>query len=457
MKKFIMIILALLLVLGLASCTEQPANNIVNVTAMTYAEYMAASDNAKVVIEGYVQDFASNTLYKSVNMFLQDDDGAYYVYRAVCDDERAASLKIGDLVRVSGVKGSYAGEIEIKEQCTFEILSGSKIYDHADVTALFSDEKALQARMNLKISMKDLVVSESYDKENRVSASLYKWDGSGAAGSGDDVYFSASQDDHSSLLVIESDEHPEDSEVYKAACGLSVGDIVDIEGYMYWYNGPNIHVSSIKVTKHSKPELEKSGGVLSHSEFIMAGDGEAATIEAYVQGLSQYDESSGKFTVFLSDADGAYLAKDIAAEKSVYDKLSKGLRIRLAGMRATENGMPILTGVSYMELLNGYYIDPAENISLMLDDTETLADMAGQKVTVKATQFAVYVPEEGLLQTTGPNGKLCSFTVMPEDHPEGSQVLKTLEGLSIGEAVDLICFIYLDPEPQFRVQSISVK
>ena len=38
-----------------------------------------------------------------------------------------------------------------------------------------------------------------------------------------------------------------DTEVYKAAEALAIGDVIDMEGFLYWYDGPNPHIT--KITK----------------------------------------------------------------------------------------------------------------------------------------------------------------------------------------------------------------
>ena len=37
----------------------------------------------------------------------------------------------------------------------------------------------------------------------------------------------------------------ENSDVYKAVEGLQIGDVVDVEGYLYWYEGPNTHITAV--------------------------------------------------------------------------------------------------------------------------------------------------------------------------------------------------------------------
>ena len=38
-----------------------------------------------------------------------------------------------------------------------------------------------------------------------------------------------------------------DTDVYKAVEGLQIGDTVDIDAYLYWYEGPNAHVIGVTV------------------------------------------------------------------------------------------------------------------------------------------------------------------------------------------------------------------
>ena len=38
-----------------------------------------------------------------------------------------------------------------------------------------------------------------------------------------------------------------DSDVYTAVRELKVGDVVDLEGFLYWYEGANPHITSVTV------------------------------------------------------------------------------------------------------------------------------------------------------------------------------------------------------------------
>ena len=95
--------------------------------------------------------------------------------------------------------------------------------------------------MNQLVTFKNVTVEANSDG----AAFTYKWDGSGEQG--DDVYFYVSLNGTSYQFLIESYLRDSGTTVYKAAEALKAGDKVTVEGYLYWYNGPQMHV--INITK----------------------------------------------------------------------------------------------------------------------------------------------------------------------------------------------------------------
>ena len=49
------------------------------------------------------------------------------------------------------------------------------------------------------------------------------------------------------IFTVESYLCGNDTDVYKAVEGLKVGDTIDLEGFLYWYNGANPHITSVTV------------------------------------------------------------------------------------------------------------------------------------------------------------------------------------------------------------------
>lgn len=240
MKKIIALVMALTLVLAFAGCGAED-NTKKSEGVMTYAEYDAAAVDDAVVIETFVQNKQSWWDNKAT-LYTADPEGAYFIYNMTCSEEDYAKLTPGTKIKVTGYKAEWAGEKEIAEGATFEIESGNYIAPALDVTANLADEAFLLAHQNQFASFKGMTVEESNEGGD---AFMYNWDGSGSQG--DDLYFTVSADGKTYTFTVESYLCDKDSEVYKTVEGLKVGDVVDMEGFLYWYEGLNPHITSVVV------------------------------------------------------------------------------------------------------------------------------------------------------------------------------------------------------------------
>ena len=235
MKKITALLLAVVMVFGLTACGEKKEDiNAKSEGTMTYAEYDAAAIDAQVVIEAYVQ--AKQSWWdNTATVYLQDGDGAYFVYGMACSEEDYAKLAIGTKIKVTGYKAEWSGEIEIMDG-TFEILEGTYVAEATDVTSLLANESELIKKQNMFVAFKGMTVA---------SAPIYKWDGSGQ--DGDDLYFNVSLDGNTYTFTVESYLTDGSTDVYKAVKNLKVGDKVDMEGFLYWYEGVNPHITGVTV------------------------------------------------------------------------------------------------------------------------------------------------------------------------------------------------------------------
>lgn len=250
MKKIIVLLLTFTLVLGIAACgnnanndADNNANNEANneVEVMTYAEYAAAELETEVVIEAYVQ--ATQSWWENkINVYAQDRDGAYFIYEMACTEEDAAKLTPGTKIRVTGNKMEWAGEVEIG-QATFEFVEGGDTFEAEakDMTDLLANEDELIKSQNIFASFTGMTIEES---EGGV-AFLYNWDGSGEEGS--DLYFNASINGETYTFVVEAYLCGPGTDVYEAVKALHVGDVVDMEGFLYWYEGVQPHITKVTV------------------------------------------------------------------------------------------------------------------------------------------------------------------------------------------------------------------
>lgn len=242
MKKLTALLLAVVMVVGLTACGgTQKDINAKSEGVMTHAEYTAAALESEVTIEAYVQ--ATQSWWQDqIVVYLQDGDGGYFAYNMACSEADAAKLVPGTKIRVKGYKAEYAGEVEIIDG-TFEFLEGNYVAEAADLTSLLGTDDMIK-HQNEFAAFKGLTVVASTDADGNEVPFLYKWNGSGAEG--DDVYFNVSYNGKTFTFLVESYLCGKDTEVYKAAQNLKVGDVIDIEGFVYWYDGLNPHITSIK-------------------------------------------------------------------------------------------------------------------------------------------------------------------------------------------------------------------
>lgn len=232
MKKLFAVMLALVVALSACALAEG---------VMSYADYVAAEIDDEVTIEAYVQahqGWWDNNGTGNVTIYAQDEEGGYFLYNAVATQEEADKLIPGTKIRATGYKAEWSGEVELVD-ATFEIIDGEYIADPVDVTELLGTD-ALIEKQNQKVSFKGMTVEPIGDAG---AAWLYGWDGSGEEGS--DLYFNVSVNGQTYNFTVESYLCGPGTEVYEAVKALNVGDVIDLEGFLYWYEGVNPHITAV--------------------------------------------------------------------------------------------------------------------------------------------------------------------------------------------------------------------
>ena len=130
MKKILALVLAMLMLTLTACAVAEDAK-----TVMTHEEYAAAELDTEVTIEAYVQAKQSWWDNKAT-IYLQAEDGAYFIYNMAISQEDYDLLVPGTKIRVTGYKSEWSGEVEITD-ATFEILEAEPwIAEAEDVTEL---------------------------------------------------------------------------------------------------------------------------------------------------------------------------------------------------------------------------------------------------------------------------------------------------------------------------------
>ena len=224
MKKIVALLLVLSVILALAGCGSK---------AMSHDDYMAAALDSEVVIETYVQAHQSWWDNK-ITVYCQSKDGAYFLYELACSEEDAAKLVPGTKIAVTGTKGEWSGEIEVMDG-TFEFVKNgdSFIAEALDVTALLGTDELID-HQNEFVSFKGMTV-EAIEYKNGEP--------------GDDIYVTLSSNGVSYDFCVEIYLTGAESDVYTTVGTLNVGDVVDVEGFLYWYEGPNPHITSIALAQ----------------------------------------------------------------------------------------------------------------------------------------------------------------------------------------------------------------
>ena len=235
MKKFLamMLIVALAIVgmtFAVAEETEAKSEGV-----MTYADYVAAELDSEVTIETYIQNkqgWWEQDGQGKATFYTQDMEGGYFLYDMPCTQEEYDALTIGTKIKVTGYKAEWSGEVEITD-ATYEILEGNYVAEALDVTELLGKDELIN-HQNMFVSFKGLTV-EGIEYKNGEP--------------GDDIYVTVSLNGESYSFCVEAYLTGPDTDVYAAVGALNAGDVIDVEGYLYWYEGVNTHITAVSAAE----------------------------------------------------------------------------------------------------------------------------------------------------------------------------------------------------------------
>ena len=219
--------------------TEAVEEVIETVSAgMTYADYVAAAVDTPVEVETYVQ--AKQAWWDNKGTFYtQNEEGAYFIYEMAISEEDYNKLVPGTKILVKGYKGEWSGEVEIVD-ATFEILEGNWIAEAKDLTEVLGTDELINYQ-NQFAAFKGMTVEAISYKNGEP---------------GDDIYVTLSLNGASYDFCVERYLTGPETEVYAAFADLHTGDVVDVEGFVYWYNGVNTHITKVTVISCTEEHAE---------------------------------------------------------------------------------------------------------------------------------------------------------------------------------------------------------
>ena len=209
----------------------EPETDAEDDSVMSYADYAAAAIDDEVCVVTYVQAHQSWWDNK-ITVYCQDKDGAIFLYELACTEEDAAKLTEGTKIKVTGFKGEWAGETEIVD-ATFEFVEDGDTFvaEAKDLTDKLGTDELIDYQ-NQKVVFTDMTVVSIAFKNDQP---------------GDDIYVTLSKDDAEYSFCLEYYLNGSDQEFYDLVSGLEAGQVVDVEGFLYWYEGANTHITSVTV------------------------------------------------------------------------------------------------------------------------------------------------------------------------------------------------------------------
>ena len=437
MKKIISLLLVMVMVLALAACNPadptEPTNKPTTPTTaptepttpteptegvLSHAEFMAADDGTVVTVEFYVQ--ANQSWWNDqICLYGQTPEGGYFAYNAGCSQEDAAKITAGTKVRVTGEKTTYQGLVEIMYG-TVEVLTDAQpwVAEATDVTALLGQE-AMAEHMNKFVAFKGMTVVAIEYKNGEP---------------GDDIYVTLSKDGAEYSFCVERYLTDPSTEVYKAFAELKAGDVVDVEGFLYYYaDAINPHITSVTAAKSA------------HDAFVEAEDGTVVTVEFYVQATQSW--WNNQICLYGQTPEGGYFAYNAGCSQEDAAKITAGTKVRVTGEKTTYQGLvEIMYGT--VEVLTDAqpWVAEATDVTALLGQ-EAMAEhmnkfVAFKGMTVVAIEYKNGEPGDDIYVTLSKDGAEYSFCVERYLTDPSTEVYKAFAELKAGDVVDVEGFLY---------------
>ena len=337
--------------------------------------------------------------------------------------------------------------MEIDSGATLEILEGTYVAPAFDVTSIIANEAELIKHQNEFTVVKGVTLQGiEYKGGSR----------------GNDIYVTVAYGDGVYSFCVESYLTDADSAAYKAVEALKPGDVIDVEGFLYWYEGVNTHIT--KVSKSAFDPAVKGEGVNTHAEYEAAAKGDELVIEAYVQGKQAWwsDEGQGKASIYAQDKDGGYFLYELLCTEEEYNKLVKGSKIKVTGYKTEWAGEMEIDAEATFELLEGNYVAPAVDVTDILNDEGKLIKHQNEFATIKGLTFVALEYKGGsrgndIYVTFSLDGAEYSFCVESYLTDADSDTYKAVEALVAGDVVDVEGFLYWYEGVNTHITSVTKK
>lgn len=332
--------------------------------SMSYADFMALEAGDDAIIEGYIAAKQSWWADKATMYLTTDTAGeGYFLYNFACTkEEYDNTYKIGTKIQVYGALATYAGELEITGESinydlTNVITDAPKMPNTIiDVTSSVKSEDLLgiqNSRFTATLKVKEYTTT---DQNTGIAESkVYGYQGDAPT---EDLYLILVDASGNELACcVEQYLTSSYADVKAVLDTLAIGDMVEIEGFMYWWNGANPHITSIK----------KADNDITYETFMSTLDGEEVEVAGLLIGKTSW--SNGKTNLYLAGLQATqdftsgegYYVYEYECTEAEYDALvCNEAYLKVKGTKASYAGMQEIIDATIEKITppEGYQTNP---------------------------------------------------------------------------------------------------
>ena len=353
---------------------------------MSYKNFMASESGDSVVIEGYIADRQSWWSNKATMYLVGDNQGeGYFIYEmAMTEEEYNTKYTIGTKLRVYGLKTIYAGEHEIMgdniDYNLTSVVEDAKMPNHVvDVTysvATEDLEDLNNAYFTATLKIKEYP-AQAENSETTVSANkAYAYKGDEPT---DDLYFvleDANGNELSCCVEYYLVDYYDTLKQVITSSEFTIGKLVKVTGYMYWWNGANPHITSISFEDDAMYET-----------FMSTPDGENVNVSGYLVAKTTY--YNGTTNLYLTSKDGSegYYVYNYECTQEQFNALvynsTNPIEVAVSGVKASYAGMQEIIDATVTITGNSYKIDSIQFTDLSNLNENFMCSIFVTTLTVK--------------------------------------------------------------------------
>ena len=213
--------------------------------------------------------------------------------------------------------------------------------------------------------------------------------------------------------------------------------------------------------------LAEEAAVMTHEEYVAAELDTAVTVETYVQDTQSWWDN--KITVYAQSEDGAYFIYNMACSEEDAAKLVPGTKIKVTGYKAEWAGEVEITDATF-EILEAdpFVAEPADVTELLGTDEliahqNELVSFAGLTIEAYDENGAAFAYKnendktDDLYFKASLNGQTYDFCVEFYLRGQDSDVYKAVEGLKVGDTVDMVGYLYWYEGANPHIINVTVK